>query len=470
MAPKIEIIGLKGVPLINPGDNISQIIFENLKNNKNNLENGDIFVIAQTIISKSEGRIVSLDNIKPTEEAYEIYRKITPKAKERGIPIKEPELIQAVLDESQEILKIEHVIITETKHGFVCANAGIDKSNIEGERCVALLPKNSDVVAEDIRQDLKKLTNKDVAVIISDSFGRPFRIGAIGVALGISGIRAVLDKRGSTDLFGHKLETTLVGQVDNLTSAAQLIMGEANEGLPIIIIRGYKFDLYEKASISNILREKDIDLFREDSRSKGFAEILKKRRSYKSQFDSKHIKKELIKECIDLARWAPNAHNAQTWRYILLEKGAKRESLINDMNKKLREDLIKDGKSKVFIKNKINTTRSHFLEAPMLVLLCLDEHDLEKYPDNERNQNEFILGVQSISASATYLLLAFENKGLAASWYCAPLFAKKIVQKALNLPDSLSPMAFFTVGYPRKTIKAPKRKKLNDIIYNLNEK
>ena len=193
MAPKIDIIGLKGIPLINPGDNITQIIFENLENNEINLENGDIFVIAQTIISKSEGRIVNLDDIKPTEEAYEIYNRIAPKAKERGIPIKPPELIQAILDESQEILKIEHVLITETKHGVVCANAGIDKSNIEGERCVALLPKNPDVVAKDIRQDLKKLTNKDVAVIISDSFGRPFRIGAIGVALGISGIRAVLD-------------------------------------------------------------------------------------------------------------------------------------------------------------------------------------------------------------------------------------------------------------------------------------
>ncbi len=470
MAPKVEIIDLKGIPLINPGDNISYIIFENLEDNKINLENGDIFVIAQTIISKSEGRIVNLDNIKPTEEAYEIYNRIAPKAKERGIPIKEPELIQAILEESQEILKIEHVIITETKHGFVCANAGIDKSNIEGERCVALLPKNPDVVAEDIRLELKKLTNKDVAVIISDSFGRPFRIGAIGVALGISGIRAVLDKRGSTDLFGHKLETTLVGQVDNLASAAQLIMGETNEGLPIILIRGYKFDSCEKASISNILREKNIDLFREKSMNKKVTEVLKKRRSYKYQFDSRLVEIELIKECIDLARWAPNAHNAQAWRYIILEKGAKREFLINSMNKKLREDLIKDGKTDAFINNKINSTRSQFLEAPFLVILCLDEHDLEIYPDNERNQNEFILGVQSISASATYLLLAFENKGIAASWYCAPLFAKETVKKALNLPNSLNPMAFFTVGYPLKTIKAPKRKKLNDIIYNLNEK
>jgi len=470
MAPKIEIIGLKGIPLINPGDNISHIIFENLKNNKINLENGDIFVIAQTIISKSEGRIVNLDNIKPTEEAFEIYQKITPKAKERGIPIKEPELIQAILEESQEILKIEHVIITETKHGFVCANAGIDKSNIEGERCVALLPKNPDAVAENIRQELKKLTNKDVAVIISDSFGRPFRIGAIGVALGISGIRAVLDKRGSTDLFGHKLETTIIGQADNLASAAQLIMGETNEGLPIILIRGYKFESYEKASVSNILREKNIDLFREMLTDKKLTEFLKKRRSYKLKFDSKEIKIDLIKECIDLARWAPNAHNAQAWRYIILEKGAKREFLIYNMNKKLREDLIEDGKSEVFINNKINNTRSQFLEAPILVILCLEEHDLETYSDNKRNQSEFIMGVQSISASATYLLLAFEIKSLAASWYCAPLFTKDIVQKALNLPDSLNPMAFFTVGYPLKTIKAPKRKKLNDIIYNLNEK
>jgi len=146
-------------------------------------------------------------------------------------------------------------------------------------------------------------------------------------------------------------------------------MGETNEGLPIILIRGYKFESYEKASVSNILREKNIDLFREMLTDKKLTEFLKKRRSYKLKFDSKEIKIDLIKECIDLARWAPNAHNAQAWRYIILEKGAKREFLINNMNKKLREDLIEDGKSEVFINNKINNTRSQFLEAPILEII-----------------------------------------------------------------------------------------------------
>jgi len=194
MKNKIDLIGLKGIPLIQPGDDISQIILEALKSNKLNLEDGDILIIAQTIISKSNGRIRNLKSIIPSKRAMEIYEIITPNAKSKGIPIKSPELIQAILEESNEILKKEHVLITETRHGFVCANAGVDQSNVKGEYNITLLPQNPDNDANEIRKALKKNTKKNVAIIISDSFGRPFRVGAVGVALGISGINAVLDK------------------------------------------------------------------------------------------------------------------------------------------------------------------------------------------------------------------------------------------------------------------------------------
>ncbi len=369
------------------------------------------------------------------------------------------------MDESIDIVESEHVLIVETKHGFICANAGIDKSNIEGEKKVALLPKDPDIEAYKIRKEIEKFTNKRVAVIITDSFGRPFRVGAVGVALGISGIKAILDRRGEEDLFGHKLQSTIVGQVDNIASAAQLIMGEADEGLPIIIIKGYKFDFKTNVSIKEILRQKDTDIFRKKNK---FTEILKNRRSYKYKFDSRTIEKDLILQCINLARWAPSAHNAQHWRYILLKRGKIRESLINSMNKKLREDLYKDGKPEDFIRKKINNTKAKFIDAPYLILLCLDKNYLEKYPNLERNQYEYIMGVQSISASATYLLLAFESKNIAACWYCAPLFAKEIVKKELNLPDNFDPMAFITVGYPSNVLKAPKRKTLNEIIIDID--
>ncbi|MFX1390239.1 MAG: coenzyme F420-0:L-glutamate ligase [Promethearchaeota archaeon] len=464
MKNKISLIGLKGIPLIKKGDSISKIIISALEENLVSLDNGDIIVIAQTVISKSTGQVIDLNEVEPSNKANEIYKKISPKAQKKGITIKRPELIQKILDESVNILKAEHVLIVETKHGFVCANAGIDKSNIEGENKVALLPEDSDKESFIIRKEIENITKKKVAVIISDSFGRPFRVGAIGVALGISGISAILDMRGAHDLFGHELQSTIIGQVDNLASAAQLIMGESDEGLPIVLIKGYKFELKDDVSIKEILRDKSIDIFR---KTNDFTEILKKRRSYKLEFNSRKVDKELLLECIELARWAPSAHNSQYWRYVILEKGEIRNDLIRSMNTKLRNDLIRDGRSEVYSKSKIDKTKFKFESAPYLLLMCLDKSELEKYTDSERNLNEYIMAVQSISASATYLLLAFELKELSACWYCAPLFAKEIIKKFLNLPDFFDPMAFITVGYPLKVPNVPKRKGLNEIIFDI---
>ncbi len=463
---QIQIFGLRDIPLIKEGDKVSKIIIDALEKNGLTLKDRDIFVIAQSLISKSKGRIRDLTDIEPSERALDLYEDITPKARNQGIPIKDPKLIQAILDESKQIIRAEHVLITETNHGFICADAGIDKSNVEGERNVTLLPKNPDEDAEMIRKILKSKYKKDIAIIISDSFGRAFRVGAVGVAIGVSGINPILDKRGEKDLFGYELQSTIIGQVDNLASAAQLVMGEADEGIPIVLIRGYNFELNENARIKPIIRKKEIDLFLENESGK-LIKFLKNRRSYKLPFENKIVDKKIIEECIELAGWAPSAHNGQFWKYCIIEKGNFRKKLIDKMNEKLRDDLLNNGKSEVFINAKINKTRINFLEAPILILLCLDTTDLKQYPDTERMQNEFILGVQSISTSATYLLLAFEMKKLAACWYCAPLFAKEIVKKTLKLPISYVPMAFFTVGYPIKEVKAPKRKELTEIIHEL---
>ncbi len=465
---EIKIIGLKEIPLIKKGDYIPEIIISALTRNDLTLQDGDIIIIAQTIISKCNGRTMNLNEIIPSEKAFEICSSLKQKAKKHGLPEKKPELIQLILDESKQIVKHEHVLITETKHGFICADAGIDKSNVEGEGRITLLPENPDKDAELIRKILKKKTKKDIAIIISDSFGRPFRLGAIGTAIGISGINPILDMRGKKDLFGYELQTTIIGQVDSLAAAAQLVMGESDEGIPIVLIRGYNFEFNEKTTIKSILRKKEDDLFLENDEII-INKLLKNRRSYKIMFAPRRIKKNIINECIELAQWAPSAHNGQFWRYIIFDKDKRRETFIEKMNEKLIFDLEKDGKSKDFIKTKVEKTRKNFLNAPILILLCLDTSDLEKYADSERTQNEFILGIQSISCSATYLLLAFEMKKLAACWYCAPLFAKNIIKKSLKLPESYIPMAFFTVGYPMKPLQAPRRKTLKEIIFEINK-
>lgn len=463
----IEIFGLKDIPLIKKGDNIPEIILDSLKNSDLSLQNGDIIVIAQSIISKSNGRIRDLKEVIPSEKALELFEIIDPKAKEQGLPRKDPKLIQLILEESREIVNAKHVLITETKHGFICADAGIDKSNVEGKDLVTLLPLNPDLQAEMIRTSLYDKTHKQLAIIISDSFGRPFRVGAIGVAIGVSGINPVLDMRGKRDLFGYKLQTTIIGQADSIASAAQLVMGESDEGVPIVLLRGYHFEFDKEATINAILRKRETDIFRNIER-KAFYRILKDRRSYKLPFKDKRVDIKLIEECIEIARWAPSAHNGQFWRYIILEKSNLREHLIENMNEKLKHDLRKDGKPEEFIAQKIKKTKSNFLKAPILILLCLDMSELEKYPDEERKQNELILGIQSISSSATYLLLALEIKKLAGCWYCAPLFAKDIIKETLLLPESYIPMAFFTVGYPLKAVHPPPRKNLQDIIYEPN--
>lgn len=464
---EIKIIGLKNIPLIEKGDNISEIIIDALEQNGLTLEDRDILVIAQTIISKSNGRTRNLDEIIPSKKSLEIYNKITPKSKLHTLPAKSPELIQAIVDEAKKIIKCEHVLITETKHGFICADAGIDKSNIKGEGIITLLPENPDRDAENIRKTLKMKTQKEVAIIISDSFGRAFRIGAIGTAIGVSGINPILDFRGKKDLFGYTLQTTMIGQVDSLAAAAQLVMGESDEGIPIVLIKGYNFDYNEKTTIKSILRKKEIDLFRNDDDEK-IKKILKNRRSYKLPFAPTNVDKIIIEECIELARWAPSAHNGQFWRFIVLERDKIRENLINEMNKKLKQDLEKDGKTRDFIKSKVEKTRESFLQAPFLILLCLDTSGLEKYPDPKRTQIELLLGTQSISSSATYFLLAIEMKKLAACWYCAPLFAEDVIKNNLKLPENYIPMAFFTVGYPLKNVKIPNRKKLEEIMYEIN--
>jgi len=467
MNDNINLIGIENIPLIKAGDNLPSIIFNALKHKNLTLENGDVLVIAQSIVSKSLGRLRNLKNIKPSQKAIEIYKKMTTLTEKASLPIKSQELIQAILDESKQVLKAEHVLVVETHHGFICANAGIDQSNVGSKDSVSLLPLDSDIEANKIRNSLQKLTGKKLAVIISDSFGRSFRIGSVGVALGVSGLNPILDKRGDKDLFGKELQSTIIGQIDNLASSAQLIMGEADEGLPVVIIRGYNFIFDENASIKQILRKKELDLFREEGVAKSFENILRSRRSYKLEFNDRRVNIALIEESIELARWAPSAHNGQFWRYFIIEQGSSRENLIENMNSKLKDDLLRDGRSKDYIQREIEKTRTNFLSCPYLILLCLDKKSLEKYSDSERKKNEYIMGVQSVSASATYLLLAFEIKGLAACWYCAPLFAKDIIKDTLNLPNSFIPMAFFTVGYSMKESPKPNRKDLKDIIFRV---
>ena len=249
----IEIIAVENMPMILKGDNIARIIIDSAKLQNTALQEKDIIVITHKIISKAEGNIVNLDEVKPSDQAKEVAAKTG----------KDPVLVEVVLNETKEIIRLgRNSIITETKNGIICANAGIDKSNIEGERNVALLPKNPDASAREIRQEIKKLTNLDVAVVISDTHGRPFRMGEINVAIGVAGIKPTRDRRGEKDLFGYVLKVKQTAVADELASAAELVIGQATEAVPVAIIRGYAYRTDENVSAKELIRPKESDLFR----------------------------------------------------------------------------------------------------------------------------------------------------------------------------------------------------------------
>ena len=251
----IELIGLENIPIVDDKSDISQIIGDAIIKQGCQLKHGDIILIAETLISKSEGNFIKLDEFKPSDYAIELSKKSN----------KDPKLVEAILSESKEVVEVgPSFIITETKHGFVCANAGIDESNV-GEGLATPMPIDADSSAKKIREYLEKEFNEDLAVIITDTQGRAFRFGAIGTAIGCSGIDPLWRRVGEKDLYGRELETTEIATADELAAAASLIMGQADEGLPVVLIRGFSsFDALRNvdSNIKSVIMPKDFDVFR----------------------------------------------------------------------------------------------------------------------------------------------------------------------------------------------------------------
>ena len=248
---------LPQIPLINPGDNLAELLLISMQLARITCEDGDILVIAQKIVSKAEGRHVNLETISPSKEAIEL-------ATRSG---KDPRLVELILRESKEVLRVRPgTIIVEHNLGFICANAGIDHSNVKGldgnpDNWVLLLPVNPDKSALMIRQKIKVATSNRIGVMIIDSHGRAWRQGTVGIAIGISGLPGIVDERGWRDLFGYQLKITMVAAADELAAAASLVMGEAGEGLPAVHVRGFPYPLRE-GSLKELLRPKENDLFR----------------------------------------------------------------------------------------------------------------------------------------------------------------------------------------------------------------
>lgn len=254
MNSPLTITPLSGIPLIKKGDDLTAILLKAIEDHNIILTDEDILVVTQKIISKAEGRMIDLATVRPSQTACDLAQKTR----------KDARLVELILQESRQVLRAEHeTIIVEHRLGFICANAGIDRSNVNlesGER-VLLLPIDPSASAKRIRQGLEKQSGKRLGVLVIDTQGRAWRLGVVGMSIGLSGLPALVDARGKADLFANPLRITLIAAADELAAAASLMMGQAAEGIPAVHIRGFPHPLME-GRFDELLRPRQNDLFR----------------------------------------------------------------------------------------------------------------------------------------------------------------------------------------------------------------
>ena len=251
MTNEIKVIGILGMPEVHPGDNLPSLILQACSTQRTDLQNGDVMVVTQKVVSKAEGRMIRMEDIEASRLAEELSQGTH----------RDPRHTEAILQESSRIVRSDRgIIISETRHGFICANAGVDASNVPNDSTLTLLPLDPDASAETIRHWLQEACSIDVAVIISDTFGRPWREGATNVAIGIAGMDPLMDYRGQSDPYGQILLTTVMAIADELACAAELVTGKVS-GVPVALVRGYQYNKGD-LGITAMLRPPERDLFR----------------------------------------------------------------------------------------------------------------------------------------------------------------------------------------------------------------
>jgi coenzyme F420-0:L-glutamate ligase/coenzyme F420-1:gamma-L-glutamate ligase len=253
LAKTVSIVGLEGFPMVKAGDNVAELIVTVAEKENVTFEDGDVVVVGHKIVSKAEGRTVRLKDVKPSNRAEELSK----------LTLRDPRLVELVLREAKRVVKAtKEILIIENRSGFVCINAGVDKSNVESEDAYVLLPTDPDKSAREIRSQIRRLTGRNVAVTICDTYSRPFRRGQVEFAIGVAGMKLFRDYRGKKDLFGYVMKVKRSAIADEIASAAELLMGQGKEGIPAVIIKGLKeVKTTEDTSVSELLMPKQEDLF-----------------------------------------------------------------------------------------------------------------------------------------------------------------------------------------------------------------
>ena len=375
------------------------------------LRDDDVLVVTQKIVSKSEGRVVPEGTRGRAEWVAAESRRVVAR---RG-----------------------DLVIAETRHGFVCANAGVDASNV-AEGFLTLLPEDPDTSAEEIRQAFAAGLGVRLGVLITDTFGRAWRDGLVNVAIGCAGLPSLVDLRGTKDASGRVLEATVEALADEIAGASGLVMGKA-EGVPAALVRGVRWS-GPPLSAEAMIRAPEEDLFRESP-----LQAIHARRSIRT-FGPGHVPVEALREAVAAACTAPAPHHTRPWLFVALTSKPSRARLLEAMRQAWDADLRRDGTEEAVIRRRLRKSDALLGEAPVLVVPFVRLNGAHRYPDAERASAEREMFLLSGGAAIQSLMLALHAEGLASCWVSSTLFCKEETRAALELGDEWIPLGSVAVG------------------------
>lgn len=403
---RVEILPVEGLPEFRPGDDLSAALAERLSEQ---LRPGDVVVVTQKVVSKAEGRVVDA-----ADRAGWIER-----------------------ETRRVVARRDDLVIVETRHGFVCANAGVDASNV-AEGFLTLLPQDPDASAERIRERLFAAAGGPVGVVVTDTFGRPWRRGLVNVAIGCAGLPALVDLRGTPDHTGRILDATVVALADEVAAASGLVMGKADH-TAAAIVRGLP-RAGGAGSAADLVRPAAEDLFRESP-----LQSIHARRSIRA-FGTGDVPREALVEAVRAACTAPAPHHTRPWLFVALESEPARRRLLGAMAEAWAADLRGDATAEHVIERRLRASDALLGEAPVLIVPAVRLRGAHSYPDEERASAEREMFLLSGGAAIQNLLLALHAQGLASCWVSSTLFCKEETRDALGLDDEWIPLGSVAVG------------------------
>ncbi|MFF9559546.1 coenzyme F420-0:L-glutamate ligase [Streptomyces albus] len=424
-----EVWSLPGIPEVRPGDDLVALIVDAVEAARaadgRGLADGDILIVTSKIVSKAEGRVVEADDREAAIDA-ETVRVVARRGAAR---------------------------IVESRHGFVMAAAGVDASNTP-KGTVLLLPEDPDAAARTIRDGVREALGVTVGVVVTDTFGRPWREGQTDVAIGAAGVRVLDDLRGSVDMYGNPLGVTVTAVGDELAAAGELVKGKAS-GLPVAVVRGLSRhvlpapgegqDAVPESTARALVRDAANDMFRLGT-SEAVREAVTLRRTVR-EFTDDPVDGEAVRRAVAAAVTAPAPHHTTPWRFVLLESEESRLRLLDAMRDAWIADLRADGKSEQSIAKRVK--RGDVLRnAPCLAVPCLVMDGSHTYPDARRNAAEREMFVVATGAGIQNFLVALAGERLGSAWISSTMFCRDVVRDVLDLPDGWDPMGAVAIGRP----------------------